>query len=221
MGGGWGCAAHYSLRHTNRHPDPTGRRYLSAPGGTFDRPTNTRPPVSVARFTPLLVFYGVQTESMQPRNTDERFILPVRWHKYNRNSIPQDGTSMVSTLAVHLVCGGIYWTGKRSLSAPVVGFRDNMFVIREQPVVLTHGPADLWPHGTTAPSTRQEEELSQRKHPEDEAGRDNWDQLWQRQGFLWGVKNATWVKESQATTYIICLQEECNQRPRDGQRGQD
>lgn len=85
---------------------------------------------------------------------------------------------MVATLAVRLVCEGIYWTGERSLSAPVVGFRDNLFVIREQPVVLTHGPAALWPHGTTAPSTRQEEELSQRKHPEDEAGRGDWDQFW-------------------------------------------
>lgn len=50
---------------------------------------------------------------------------------------------MVASLAVRLVCEGIYWTGKRSLSAPVVGFRDNLFVFREQPVVLTHGPAAL------------------------------------------------------------------------------
>lgn len=38
-------------------------------------------------------------------------------------------------------------TRKRCLLAPVVGFRDNVFVSREQPVVLTHDPAALWPSG--------------------------------------------------------------------------
>lgn len=48
-------------------------------------------------------------------------------------------------LAVYLGCDGIYGTWKWSLSAPFWGFWDNLFVVVEQPVVLTHDPAALWP----------------------------------------------------------------------------
>lgn len=97
---------------------PTGRRQLSTPRQHLISLQTPPSPVSAPRFTPLLVFYGVQVESALRRKD---LSSPQGEINATRSRPLWGETSTLANLVVRLACEGIYWSGKRSLLGPCCG----------------------------------------------------------------------------------------------------